>query len=87
MDKLKLATLKEILQPMNIFHEKVTEENFILLDEAVWYFYDESESDLWKLISKFIQIQRIVKDGGIPVAKEILVALKNYEEKGVCSLC
>jgi len=87
MDIMQIAKIKEILQPMNIFHEKVTEEDILLLNDALWFFYDESEDELWKLISKFIQIQQIVKDGGIPVAKEILIALKNYEEKGVCSLC
>lgn len=87
MDKMKLAQLKEILQPMYIFHEKVTEEDTHLLNEALWFFFDENEEDLWKLISMFIQIQTIVKDGGIPVAKNILLALKGYEQKGEYSLC
>lgn len=87
MNKMKLAKLKEILQPMYIFHEKITDEDLILLDEALWFFFDENEDDLWRLFSKFIQIQGIVKDGGIPVAKTILIAMKNFEEKGEYSLC
>lgn len=81
MDKVKLARLTEILQPMYIFHEQISDEDFILLDKAVWFFFDESEENIWRLLSKFIQIQRIVKDGGIPVAKEILVALNDYSRR------
>lgn len=79
MNSIVIAELKRVLQPSNIISERITDHDRKFLVINLMYFFDNDYNHLFKLLSTFIQIQEIAKDGGVPIAKEILAELEILE--------
>lgn len=70
------SKLDQILDPMNIDRENVSVEDLAYLQEIKAVFHRVGLQHIAFLISKFIAIQLVNKNGGIPVAKEILLHVR-----------
>jgi hypothetical protein len=82
MNNIVMEELKRVLQPSYIINESITEHDRKFIAINLMYFFDNDYDLLFELFSKFLQIQEIVKDGGVPVAKQILKELEVLETKG-----
>lgn len=82
MNTIIASELKRVLDPSYVTFENITDHEREFLKIVLLNLFDNNYDTLFKLLSTFMQIQEFAKNGGAPIAKEIIQELNTLEMKG-----